>query len=42
MQITAVYLLAVFIYVALRSIRPDLATVCDVLKELRDNNIDET
>jgi hypothetical protein len=41
MQVTADYLLAVFIYVAFRSIRPDLATVWDVLKELRDNNIDD-
>jgi len=42
MQVTADYLLAVFIYVAFRSIRPDLATVWDVLKELRDNNIDDS
>ena len=42
MQVTADYLLAVFIYVAFRSFRPDLATVWDVLKELRDNNIDES
>jgi len=42
MQITADYLLAVFIYVAFRSIRPDLATVWDVLKELRYNNIDDS
>jgi hypothetical protein len=42
MQVTADYLLAVFIYVVFRSIRPDLATVWDVLKELRDNNIDES
>jgi len=41
MQITADDLLAVFIYVAFRGIRPGLATVWDVLKELRDNNIDE-
>jgi len=39
---TADYLLAVFIYVAFRSRRPELATVWDVLKELRDNNIDES
>jgi hypothetical protein len=42
MQITANYLLAVFIYVAFRSSRPDLATVLEVLKKLRDSNIDES
>jgi hypothetical protein len=35
------YLLAVFIYVAFRSRTPDLATAWEVLKELRDYNIDE-
>jgi len=32
----------VFIFVAFRSSRPDLATVWEVLKELRDNNIDDS
>jgi len=42
MLTTADYLLAVFIYVAFRSSRPDLATVWKVLKKLRENNIDES
>jgi hypothetical protein len=42
MQITTDYLLAVFIYVAFRSWRPDLATVWEVLKKLRENYIDES
>jgi hypothetical protein len=42
MLTAADYLLAVFIYVAFRSSRPDFATVWEVLKELRDNNIDES
>jgi hypothetical protein len=42
MLTTVDYPLAVFIYVAFRSSRPDLATVWEVLKELRDNNIDES
>jgi hypothetical protein len=42
LQPPIIYLLAVFIFVAFRSSRPDLATVWEVLKELRDNNIDES
>jgi len=34
------YFLAVVTYVSFRSNRPDLATVMEVLKKLRDNNID--
>ena len=34
------YLLAVYVYVSYRSQRPDKATVKEVLKKLKDNNID--
>jgi hypothetical protein len=32
----------VFIYVGFRSSRPDLASVWEVVKKLRDNNIDQS
>ena len=39
MLTTADRLLAVFVYVAFRSSRPDIATVLHALQKLEDNNI---
>jgi hypothetical protein len=40
MLTTADYLFAVFIYVTFRTRQPDSATVQQVMKDLRDNDID--